>query len=198
MKPEYVDPHHTPRPRDNYAPLMDALDRIESEQAYWLGNTLYAMFQPKSVIDWGCGTGIYLLPFQSRGATVLGIDGERTAGADLHPLDFECMDIRQAILTPPFDLALCVEVGEHLEPEFADVLVGNVANSANHVFWTAALPGQTGSFHQNEQPWDYWREKWIERGFVTDEREPELRRQIAESGKCLSWMVNNARLLKRG
>jgi hypothetical protein len=40
-----------------------------------------------------------------------------------------------------------------------------VAHS-NLILFSAAVPGQGGEFHVNEQPYEYWREKFATRGFT--------------------------------
>ena len=64
-----------------------------------------------------------------------------------------------------FDLALCLEVAEHLPPSGATTLVKELTELASVVVFSAAIPGQGGVGHLNERwPW-YWKEKFAERGF---------------------------------
>ena len=55
-----------------------------------------------------------------------------------------------------FDLVLCLEVAEHLTAEAAEVVVGNCTRHADAVLFSAAIPGQQGRVHLNEQLPEYW------------------------------------------
>lgn len=144
---------------DNYLWLADQVDLHESWQAIFLGELLYEKLHPSSVIDLGCSSGIYLTPFMAWGVTdVLGIDGAHGVGKHI-PGKFQVVDLREP-WTPPrtFDLAVCIETGEHLHPEFHQTLVETISKCAPNVFWTAAPPGQGGEGHYGERP----RQEWID------------------------------------
>jgi hypothetical protein len=64
-----------------------------------------------------------------------------------------------------FDLALSLEVAEHLEPQFANVIVDTLTRHADAIIFGAALPMQGGTHHVNEQWPNYWIRKFEERGF---------------------------------
>jgi hypothetical protein len=179
-------------PLDNYAKLMGHIDRKESDQAEWLGHFLYDILQPKSVIDWGCASGLYLKPFS--GCKVCGIDGEPTGGSNLKSDEFFCLDIRKHLVTDHYDLALCIEVAEHIQLEYADTLVDNLVYSSDVIFWSAAQPGQGGQFHYNEQPINYWSRKFAERGYVIHPLNSLIITEIANSNKTVKWLRRNTRL----
>lgn len=153
----------------DYDWLMEQIILHESEQAARLGFHLMSLFKFESVIDIGCGPGIYLLPFKQAGMEVYGIDGAPAAGQSLDAHEFELVDLRNP-WTPPkqFDLVLCVEVAEHLKLEHAENLIGIICKSASLVFFTAARPGQGGEGHWNEQPKEYWIALFEKFGFVLD------------------------------
>lgn len=181
-------------PRDDYASLVGHIDRKESDQAEWLGHFLYSTLHPKSVIDWGCASGLYLMPFVERGIKVCGIDGESTGGSKLKPNEFFCLDIRKQLVTDRYDLALCIEVAEHLQLEYADVLIDNIVRSSDVIFWSAAQPGQGGQFHYNEQPISYWARKFAERGYIIHPLNELIITKIAHSDKTVKWLRRNTRL----
>ena len=66
------------------------------------------------------------------------------------------------------DVFVCTEVAEHLPASAADRLVDLVCLATRWVVFTAAPPGQGGVDHVNEQPREYWMEKFNARGFVED------------------------------
>jgi SAM-dependent methyltransferase len=123
-----------------------------------------------SVVDVGCGLGTWLAAFLERGVDdVIGIESdhipadrlaippERLVIADLaHPPDLERR----------FDLAMSLEVAEHLDASSAAAFVALLCRLAPIVLFSAAIPGQGGVHHVNEQ-WPAW---WAERFAAHDYR----------------------------
>lgn len=133
----------------------------------------------RSALDVGCGVGAWLSVLQERGvADVLGVDG---AWVDEKLLKIPVEKFRRADLSRPlnlerrFDLAICLEVAEHLPPERADGFVAELAGAADFVLFSAAIPFQGGYGHVNEQWPSYWAERFAARGFaVRDWVRPRL------------------------
>ena len=154
----------------DYDWLMKEIILHESVQADALGDLLVRELRPQSVIDVGCGPGIYLLPFKRAGIPVYGVDGAPGAGLSLSAAEFSVVDLRQPWTpTREYDLALCIEVAEHIRPEFADVFVDTLCACAPVVFFSAAGPGQGGEGHYNEQPQPYWEARFSSRRFRRDQ-----------------------------
>jgi hypothetical protein len=65
-----------------------------------------------------------------------------------------------------FDLAICLEVAEHLAPSAADTLVASLAALSRIIIFSAATWKQGGQNHLNEQPFSYWKEKFEEKGYT--------------------------------
>ena len=65
-----------------------------------------------------------------------------------------------------FDLALCIEVAEHLRAERGDELIEYLCARADSVLFSAAVPGQGGTGHINEQPQSYWHARFAEHDYV--------------------------------
>jgi hypothetical protein len=61
-----------------------------------------------------------------------------------------------------------LEVAEHLSEAASDLLVENLARAADVVVFSAAIPGQGGTDHRNEQPPGYWVTKFQRHGFCVD------------------------------
>lgn len=141
---------------DNYNWLADQVDIHETAQAMALGSLLMDTLHPQSVIDVGCSSGIYLVPYMTQGIEVLGIDGASGVGKWI-PGKFRVVDLRKEWDPPKrFDLCVCVETGEHIRPEYHELLVTTITKCADTVFWSAAPPGQNGEGHYGERPKEEW------------------------------------------
>jgi 2-polyprenyl-3-methyl-5-hydroxy-6-metoxy-1,4-benzoquinol methylase len=129
-----------------------------------LGNCIHALFTPGDAYDVGCGAGLVLAQLASYGWDVQGVDGSKCAIAACP----ESIRSRVGIVdllgpwnfrTQCCDVAICVEVAEHLPAHAAAQLVWRVSELprfSGHIVWSAATPGQGGVDHVNEQPHTYW------------------------------------------
>lgn len=122
----------------------------------------------RSVVDFGCGRGTWLKAcFENGVERILGLDGDYVDRETLliDRESFRAVDLRQPIhLDQRFDLAMCLEVAEHLPKKAARSLVESLAASASVVLFSAALPGQGGVAHVNEQWPAYWERLFAECG----------------------------------
>ena len=124
---------------------------------------------PESIVDVGCGAAAWLSIFREHGVkTVVGLDGDYVPRSSLR-IEPECF--RAVDLTKPFtierrfDLAMSLEVAEHLPHASAEDFVASLCRLASLVLFSAAVPGQGGTNHINEQwPW-YWRHWFGKQGF---------------------------------
>lgn len=125
--------------------------------------------QPKSVIDVGCATGEFLAAFQSHGVhDILGIDGPyvKKELLAIAPDAFQPRDLNQPFSLPrTYDLALSLEVAEHLNPESANGFITSLAALAPIIVFSAAIPHQGGTHHVNEQWPEYWSALFQQHGF---------------------------------
>lgn len=140
--------------------------------------TLIERLSAKSVIDIGCGTGAWLAVAKKTGCEVLGIDGHAPE-ARLLIDEFERHTLHAGFPCNGFDLALCLEVAEHLPAESASALVRGLCE-ARYVLWSAAIPEQGGVDHVNEQWPSWWAQRFAEYGFfgtgqLRDEHWEDLR-----------------------
>jgi SAM-dependent methyltransferase len=137
---------------------------------------LPAMFPealPASLLDLGCGNGAWVKAALEFGIKdVLGVDGgDVKRGQLLIPQD----RFRSQLLSEPFfldrkfDVALCLEVGEHLDEANAKTLIANLVRHADLIYFSAACPGQPGQFHLNCQWPEYWQELFNPAGYACDD-----------------------------
>jgi SAM-dependent methyltransferase len=129
---------------------------------------LLAATPARSVIDFGCGVGTWLSVFRDHGVErILGIDGDyvdRTL-LQIASESFVGADLRQPFEAGRFDLAVSVEVAEHIDAAHADIFVRNLTAAADVVAFSAGIPDQGGAEHVNEQWPSYWAGKFAAHGY---------------------------------
>ncbi|CAB5162584.1 Methyltransferase domain containing protein [uncultured Caudovirales phage] len=122
-----------------------------------------------SVIDIGCGRGVWLEEFAKRGVgAIKGRDGAWVK--DANPLiradEFEATDLSKPYSEAArYDLAMTLEVAEHIDEVSADVFVDGLTSLSDNIMFSAAIEGQGGQYHVNERPLGYWIEKFAQRGY---------------------------------
>ena len=143
-------------------------------------------YEVTSVLDVGCGQGWWAKEFRNCGVrTVLGVDGSYVHDP---VVPFIPMDLATPKLYGPFSLAVCLEVGEHLPPESALLLVAELCKVSQAVLFSAAIPEQGGENHINEQPPIYWSSLFTSQGFTTS---GFLRDLIWDDERVASWYRQN-------
>lgn len=132
---------------------------------------LQKLFQPTSVLDVGCGIGTWLHAFEKNGISdVVGLDGTYVDKALLAKYiavqKFIATDLMKPFqLNRKFDLAISLEVAEHLPENCAQQFVDCITEHADVVVFSAAIPGQSGQNHLNEQWPSYWAALFEQKGF---------------------------------
>lgn len=137
-------------------------DAATSESAHIVLGHVLGMLPPiRSVVDLGCGVGAWLRVIKENFEVedVLGIDGD---WVDMSMLSIPRDCFRSANLgtrqdfSKRYDLAISLECAEHIEPGCAPAFVSSLVEAANFVLFSAAIPGQGGVGHVNEQWPSYW------------------------------------------
>ncbi len=151
-----------------------------------------------SALDVGCGIGTWLAVLRDLDVRdVVGIDGDYVDRGMLQiPADrFVPLDLAAPFdLGRPFDLALSMEAAEHLPAEAADGFVASLVRHAPAILFSAAVPGQGGTDHVNEQWPDYWAEKFAQHGFAAVDA---IRPQVWADPDVEVWYAQNAILYLR-
>jgi SAM-dependent methyltransferase len=130
---------------------------------------LSALLPVDSVVDFGCGQGAWLSIWRKAGANVTGVDGPYVNRQHLmiDGNEFCAADLSRPIdLGRRFDLVQSLEVAEHLPQQRAADFIGTLTAHGPAVMFSAAVPGQGGECHLNEQPLEYWREMFRRRDYV--------------------------------
>ena len=154
--------------------------------------------RPRSVVDVGCGTGTWLAAFQRRGVEdVLGVDGSPVPSdlLQIPPDRFRVRDLSRPLdLGRTFDVALCLEVAEHLPASAASTLVASLTALAPVVLFSAAIPHQGGVGHVNEEWPRAWAERFAAAGFAWAD---PIRPRIWDDPGVEPWYAQNALLFHR-
>lgn len=124
----------------------------------------------KTLLDVGCGVGAWLKAARDVNPTieVIGIDHPGVDAGNLlvSPAEFIGRDLTQSFhLKKRFDLVMSLEVAEHLPDTSADTFVENLVRHSSMVLFSAAVPGQGGTSHVNEQWPHYWIMKFAAHGY---------------------------------
>lgn len=148
--------------------------------------------QPKSVVDVGCGLGTFLSVFKEHGIQdILGIDGEYVEKSMLliSQEKFQPMDVSKPFhVNRTFDLAVSLEVAEHISQDAAIPFVDSLTKLAPVILFSAAIPFQGGTNHINEQWPEYWAELFNQKGFIPIDA---IRPQIWKNEKVAFWYAQN-------
>ncbi len=150
--------------------FFDAIEKGSLQSAQLVVPLVLELAQPQSVIDVGCGRGAWLRAFRNAGVKkIQGIDGDYVDAASLL-IPQECFSAvhlnKPFALSGRYDLAVCLEVAEHLPATMASVLVRQLTSVAPLILFSAAIPGQRGTNHINERLPSYWRELFSALGFT--------------------------------
>ncbi len=179
-----------------HTPYDDAFfnnqETLSAQSAQIIVPLVVTLLNPKSVIDIGCGRGTWLRAFQESGVTAIrGLDGNwvDTAQILVDPTCFTQTDLSRPFqITGSYDLAVCLEVGEHIPQRHSRQLVRALTAASSTILWSAAIPGQGGVNHINEQWPTYWQSLFAQRGY---HRLDPIRRLVWQDERVAWWYRQN-------
>ncbi|HET8626165.1 MAG TPA: glycosyltransferase [Thermomicrobiales bacterium] len=147
---------------------------------------------PRTSIEYGCAKGFLVETLREAGVEAYGIDFSPHAIAEVYePLRPYCRvgDVREAPPAPwprRYDVAICMEVLEHLDPRDALTAIRTLADAADVVYFSSnpdeEFPEAT---HVNVQPAAYWEDLFAQAGMVRD--------RGAEPGFIADWALKFVR-----
>ena len=151
------------------------------------------VFHPISVLDVGCATGDLVKQFRDMKIISDGVEGSSHAVkyaviSDMHVLDLredqtiqkdevenfvywedsqpKYDGIQVRLNDTHYDLVCCLEVAEHIEPEYTNMFLKNITHWSNQILMSIAPPGQKGTYHVNLQEMEYWDELMFDLDYV--------------------------------
>ena len=167
-----------------------------------IAESIVQTFNPKTVVDVGCGTGFLLAALEKSGVHCLGLEYSEAAinicrhrGLNVIKFDLE-HDVLPEDLEA--DVVTSAEVAEHLPATCADRFVDILCAISKNVVLTAAQPSPLSNAtpdHVNEQPKEYWINKFKAHGFEYNEA---LSRKLSADWKAsnvVPWYVENLMVL---
>ena len=172
------------------------------ETMYPANTVLQAAFdilpEVHSVVDFGCGVGTWLSALKEKGIdNIQGFDGPWVDQSLLviPAHNFKRIDLDNEIkLDQKYDLAISLEVAEHLHPDSAKTFVQSLVNASDFVLFSAAIPHQGGTNHINEQWPDYWAALFNEHNYKTLDL---VRPKIWDDEKIPYWYKQNTFMFVR-
>lgn len=154
---------------------------------------VWRIFKPGSVVDIGCGVGNWLKVWRDDlgVADIQGVEGPYISSSVLQIEKDRVLltDLKNGVdLGKKFDLAMSLEVAEHLPESSADTFVDTLVGLSDVVLFSASVPGQVGTYHINEQYPEYWARKFALRGYVVLDF---IRDQIWDKAQVEWWYQQN-------
>jgi hypothetical protein len=142
------------------------------KQADYILKYVLRLVNVKTAFDVGCGIGRWVKALHDNGVEdVECLDGEwfnpKLLSKYVNLNCFHVHSLNDGVYrtSRKYDLALCLEVAEHVKPQNADNVVETLTNMSDVILWSAAIPKQGGDGHVNEQWPSYWQNKFKERGY---------------------------------
>ena len=129
---------------------------------------------------------------------ILGLDGS-WVDHDLLVIPRACfkqVDLSRSVIKLPqrYDLAISLEVAEHLPPDRAGEFVSSLTKLSDYVLFSAAIPFQGGSNHVNEQWQHYWVELFCAMDYVVHDF---IRPKIWNDSQIPFWYRQNILLFSK-
>lgn len=124
----------------------------------------------RSALDVGCGQGAWLSVLKSLGVNeITGLDGDYVARDHLlvPESSFVASDLSRGFdLGRRYDLVQSIEVAEHLPITSAARFIDALVAHGDLILFSAAVKGQGGDYHINEQDYEYWRAHFARHGYI--------------------------------
>jgi len=126
----------------------------------YYGKIITELFEIKSMVDFGCGIGPYLVGALQGGAKkVLGFEKGFEIGKEYIPKNIidhiKYGDVGELIDCGKWDCVLSIEVAEHLLPDEVSIYMENLINASSRLIIMSTSPKRS-MYHLNPQYKSYW------------------------------------------
>jgi len=159
-----------------------------------LALAIFETYQPQTVAEFGCGPGHLTRELANLSVQVTAVDGFSQPDFSGLSIEFHHVNlndptsIAKVFTGKHFDLVICLEVAEHLQPEVSPNLVNWLTKVAPIVIFSASVPGQGGHGHINLRPRDYWHNLFTNQNFVVADR---IREKLRLHASVAPWYRYN-------
>jgi SAM-dependent methyltransferase len=148
----------------------------------------------ESVLELGSGGGWFSKEFVRRGIDLVAVEGTHAGHARTVARIGEEHSVRHDLrrrldLGRTFDIAVCTEVAEHIEPPFSSQLIDNLARHAN-VVWFSFEPPDTNDahyHHSNEQPEKFWANLFRFYDFEARRLPAQVQQEVMDRGRHIFY-----------
>ncbi len=128
-------------------------------------------FKPKTAVDVGCAYGLFVEALVDAGVDAYGYDISPFAVSNAR--DDMGQRINVGSVTEPiplrnnqkYDIAICIEVLEHLPPEQADLAIKNLCAASDQVLFSSTPDNFEEPTHFNVLATEEWLKMFAENGF---------------------------------
>ena len=173
--------------------FYDRQVRMSVQSAQGVIPHLLSVYKPSSVVDVGCGLGSWLSVFKEHGVSdIMGLDGAYVRKDQMlisAATEFAATDLSRPVILPRrYDLAVSMEVAEHLPSHRAESFIQDLVKLSDVVLFSAAIPFQGGTGHVNENWLEYWARLFMQNGYRVSDF---LRPLIWNDSNIGSWYRQN-------
>jgi SAM-dependent methyltransferase len=169
----------------------DKLNEEEQPFADRLAYYIKQFISPNDVLDIGCGPGTYVYSLRRMNITATGID---TIIGKEHLRKQSILDMTDE----KADLVICMEVAEHIDARYEDVIVKKIASAVGRtLIWTAAIPGQGSVGHINCKNKEEWSKKLSAEGLSRNHSRENHLVDFIRQGYHMGWFTQNLLYFER-
>lgn len=173
----------------------DVMDDEEKPFANNLASWIKEYYNPKEVVDIGCGSGTYVYSLRDKEIEAVGYDINDVVEGKEYLTKKSIFDLKHKS-----ELIICLEVAEHIDSEYNDLIVEKLYKNlkpGGTLIFTAAYPGQQGIGHINCQTKEYWWEKFTNIGLTRDLRAENDWESYFKDKEYMGWFKINKLILKK-
>jgi len=157
---EYYSTHLGPIPCEPGNPVWEG-------HFFNMANNI-ALLRPRSVIDIGCAFGMLVRNLQILGMFAVGIDISPYAIRKAVTHNVKRANIVDWQPRWKFDLAVSIEVFEHIDPRYSDIALKNMCMCADDILFSSSPDDTVEETHVNVHSLSYWDKAFADLGFKHD------------------------------